>query len=333
MKKSSIIKYLFLLNVLLLGVFSLYARLVEKRSFMSWAIEQMFWISETKDYLKEKSIEVLNATLKRSQRKSDIPCENPKKYVGQSVLEKKVDGMQVFVWNDKQDRNQKVIFYLYGGAYVNQPTSFHFSMVAYMAKKLKAKVVFPIYHKTPKYNYADNLPKLEKIYREVLEQTASSKNVSFIGDSSGGGLTLSFAMYVRDQDLDQPKDIVLLSPWLDVNTDHPDIVHFEDEDPMLSAWGLKQRGYAWAGKNEADMKNPYVSPLFGDLKGLGKISIFVGTREIFLPDIEKLHQRLNEEKISHHYILEDKMNHAYVVYPIPEARKAQARIVSIIQEN
>ena len=42
---------------------------------------------------------------------------------------KDVDGMQVFVWNDKKDANQKVILFLHGGAYVLQPSMMHFNMV------------------------------------------------------------------------------------------------------------------------------------------------------------------------------------------------------------
>ena len=49
---------------------------------------------------------------------NDVPIANPKKYIKVDVQEKDVHGMQVFVWNDKKDANQKVILFLHGGAYV-----------------------------------------------------------------------------------------------------------------------------------------------------------------------------------------------------------------------
>jgi acetyl esterase/lipase len=37
-----------------------------------------------------------------------------------------------------------------------------------------------------------------------------------MGDSSGGGMALALAQKARDAGLQQPRDLVLLSPWLDV---------------------------------------------------------------------------------------------------------------------
>lgn len=241
-----------------------------------------------------------------------------------------MDGMQVFVWNDKQDPNQKVLFYIHGGAYINQPTDFHYKAVDKMAQELDAKVVFPNYPKAPRYTYEDAFPKMEKLYRQMLDQTADSKNITLMGDSAGGGFSLGFAMYVRDHKLPQPKDIILLSPWMDLATDNPAIADYEAVDPILSAWGLDRMGELWSN-GRANMDNPYVSPIYGDFGGLGKLSIFVGTHEIFLPDNQKLHDLLTQQGIDHNYIQADKMNHVYVIFPIPEAKEAQEQMVEIIK--
>lgn len=240
--------------------------------------------------------------------------------------------MQVFIWNDKMDKNQKNIFYIHGGAYIHQPTSFHFKSISYIAEKTDAKVIFPIYPKAPRYNYKESFEKVEKLYRDILTQTSSSNNITIMGDSAGGGFSLGFSMYARDIGLPQPKNIILLSPWLDVNTDNPDIAKYESLDPMLSQFVLNTSGKVWAGGKE-NMNNPYVSPIFGDFNKLGKISIFVGTHEIFYPDNEKMHNLLEEQSIEHNYYVGDKMNHVYVVFPIPEAKEAQDKIIEIINQK
>ncbi len=68
------------------------------------------------------------------------------------------------------------------------------------------------------------------------------------------------------------------------------------------------------------MKQPLVSPLFGDLSGLGRISIYIGTHDILYPDNRLLHEKLLKEGIEHRYTEREKMNHVYVGLPIKEAK-------------
>lgn len=325
-------KWFILLLVLFLvgsGLFA-YTHLVEGRSLRSWLIEKVSWIGGVKQDQKNQEEAAIKAQEAGPGKDGFIP--SPQGFIQAEVSETEIDGMQVFSWNDKKDRKQRVILYLHGGAYVKQPSNHHFETAAAIADKLDARVIFPIYPKAPKHSYQETYQKLDLLYRQLLDNVASSQQISFIGDSAGGGLALGFAMYARDQKLDQPKDIILLSPWLDVKTDNPDIADYEKLDPMLSAKGLRRRGLEWAG-SQADLTNPYVSPAFGQLEGLGKISLFVGTHEIFYPDIRDLHQRLEKENIPHNYTVADKMNHIYVIYPIPEAEEAQQEIVDIIRDK
>lgn len=80
-----------------------------------------------------------------------------------------------------------------------------------------------------------------------------------MGDSAGGGLALGLAHALHNESVPQPKQLVLLSPWLDVTMSHPEIPKYEDADPILSSWGLKRVGELWA--YSADNTNHiYVSP-------------------------------------------------------------------------
>lgn len=282
--------------------------------------------------MKEKWETEFDEQLKACEELSARPYENPQKLLGQAVAESSIEGMQVFKWNDKQDKKQRIILYFHGGAYASQPNPNHFRALAYLTEQLDAKVLLPIYPKVPRFSYKDTYPKLDKLYRSILEKTASNQNISFIGDSSGGGLALGFAMYLRDSNLPQPKDIIMLSPWLDVNTNNREIANYEAVDPILSPRALNKLGTLWAGSAE-DTKNPYVSPIFGDFSGLGKCSIFVGTHEIFLPDNEKLHEILTAKGLEHNYFVAEKMQHVYVIKPIPEGEAALQTIVEIIEKD
>ena len=295
-----------------------YVRKVERRSFSSHLIERLlFLFVKPLTYSKDEPAK-FEQEFNKMAKGNDVPIANPKKYIKVDVQEKDVDGMQVFVWNEKKDTNQKVIFFTHGGAYVQQPTRMHFTLVNKIAQAIDAKVVFPIYPKTPKHQYRETYEKLEKLYRRILEENTNPNSIIFMGDSAGGGLSLGFAIYLKELSLPQPKEIVLFSPWVDIATDNPEIALVEPFDPFLKQSGIQEVAKFWAGE---ELKQPLVSPLFGDLSGLGRISIYIGTHDIFYPDNRLLHEKLLKEGITHRYIEREKMNHVYVLLPIKEARE------------
>jgi len=44
-----------------------------------------------------------------------------------------------------------------------------------------------------------------------------------MGDSAGGGFALALAQKLKNESIDQPAQIILLSPWLDITLTNPDI--------------------------------------------------------------------------------------------------------------
>lgn len=69
--------------------------------------------------------------------------------------------------------------------------------------------------------------------------------------------------------------------------------------------------------------------MFGDLKGLSHVTVTVGTRELFNPDIIKLYGRLDQSETNELIIGQD-MIHVYPLIPMPEAKEADEKIISAI---
>ena len=100
--------------------------------------------------------------------------------------------------------------------------------------------------------------------------------------SAGGGLTLAALLYLRDKHIPLPKCAIALSPWTDHTLSGNSYLGNKDVDPMLVAEGFPVWSKHYTG--EEDAKNPYISPLFGDLHGLPPIYIQVGEDEMLLDD-------------------------------------------------
>lgn len=299
----------------------------QKRSLSSWFIEKLF---DYRKYKLAKKPDDYQGIETQRQRKVPYHLENPQAFIGYETKEEIIDDMQVFIVNDQGDANQEVIYYLYGSVYLRRPEKLHFKTLKYLIQLTNAKVVFPNFHKAPNATYKEVYPKLVEAYMRFCLPNGAER-VNFVGDSSGGGMALALAQYLRDHLAGpQPKQVIMLSPWLDVSFANQDYKKWESVEAYLDARRLRDIGELWAGSKE-EMQSPYVSPLYGNYQGLPKMTTFVGTKEIFYPDILTLHDRLSEANVANELIIAPQMIHAYAIFPIREAQKAQKRMAELIK--
>jgi acetyl esterase/lipase len=73
-----------------------------------------------------------------------------------------------------------------------------------------------------------------------------------------------------------------------------------------------------------------VSPLFGDLTGIGRITLFSGTHDITNADAHALARRARAAQ--HPFDLHERPNllHVYPLLPIPEGAEARRLIARIV---
>ena len=110
---------------------------------------------------------------------------------------------------------------------------------------------------------------------------------------------------------------------------NPEAADYESVDPMLSAYGLVEMGKCWAG--DLDLHDYKVSPIFGDISCLQNVYLFVGTREIFYPDVTDFYGMLQKLNINTDLVVGEGLNHVYPLYPIPEADDAFDQVCEIIR--
>src|SRR5699024_8454420 len=207
-------------------------------------------------------------------------------------------------------------------------TLFPYTTLFRSQKETGARIIVPIYPKAPNYTYKDSFKQVLPLYQEVIQQTDPA-SVYLMGDSAGGGFSLALAQLLLEKDLPQPRHIILLSPWLDIALDNPEInATLEKIDPMIGIYGAIELGKLYAG--DTDRTYYLLSPIYGEIKGLAEITLFVGTRELILPDARKFRAIAKEQDVEIQYHEYSGMNHVFPVFPIPEAKKARKVIVEMI---
>ena len=253
----------------------------------------------------------------------DETYEIPKGVYRTKVESKDLFGCQMVAFNETEDAEYLVI-YLHGGIYVNEIRLPHIFFCDKLAKKINACIFAPIYPLAPNHTYDETYEIVENLYRHLLDM---DKPIIIMGDSAGGGLSAAFCEYLAVKNLPQPKNLILISPWLDISmSGNYDEVEF---DPMLGVDGIREMGKAWAG--DLDTKDYRVSPLFGEVSKLPKTTLFTGTHEIFYVDIINFYEKLKENGVDTELNVGEGMTHVYAIYPlVPESKEAFKHIVEVI---
>ena len=238
------------------------------------------------------------------------------------------DGMSVYSYNGRINDNNKILLYVHGGAYIENAIYFQLKSVMRIAEKTNSVLVFPVYPLAPKNNYKKTYELMEKLYSDLIK---NNKTINMIGDSAGGGFILSFSMYLRDKNIIQPKNIIMLSPWLDISLSNPEMKEYEKKDIILSIEGSRYAGELWRG--DLPSNSFLVSPLYGNYENLGKMTIIVGGNEILKPDIDVFKEKLDKQKIEYNYFEYYKQCHNFAIYSTKEAKDVAKDIISIINNE
>jgi len=99
-------------------------------------------------------------------------------------------------------------------------------------------------------------------------------------------------------------------------------------DCMLNINGLKKCGELWA--KGTDVKDPLVSPLYGDVEGLPPISVFASTHDILEPDMRKFRGKCDAKGIAVNYFNYPKMAHNWIIFGLSGSNKALKQIKELL---
>lgn len=237
------------------------------------------------------------------------------------------NGRNVFVLSPKSGKATQHILYLHGGAYVQNFVKQHWKFLSNLVASTDSVITAPDYPLAPKHTFIDAFQMVITVYREMAPNVGSH-NIVIMGDSAGGGFSLSLCQRLKDENLPQPRRIILLSPWLDLTLSNPDVRSIDSRDPFLGISGLRKAARAYAGGY--DLNDYRLSPINGSLEGLAPISIFIGSNDILVADARKLRMIAKQRGIEIDYHEYSGMVHVWMLLYFPESRHAQEKIEQLI---
>jgi acetyl esterase/lipase len=148
------------------------------------------------------------------------------------------------------------------------------------------------YRMPPDFPFPAGLDDCVAAYREIIK-TYDPKKVAISGASAGGNLTGAVVLKIRDLGLPLPGAVGMMTPVTDLTSSGDTRQTNYGVDVVLN-WPPDEPNPSieiYAGGH--DLKDPYVSPLFGDLtKGFPPTFLQSGTRDVLLSDTVRMHRAL-----------------------------------------
>lgn len=232
----------------------------------------------------------------------------------------------------KDSEYEKIIIYVHGGAFITEALATHAIYCDNLAYLNNALVVAPNYPLAPQACYVEAYEMLDNLYAEVLKE---NKPIYIFGDSAGGGLALSYTLYLKENKKPLPKKVVVISPWVDLATNNPEIEGQIETDRMLHPYGLQAAGKWWAGDlpnnkvNKLNLNDYRVSPIYGNFKKFPETLVFSSTYEIFYPDLLKFVDKLKDSKVKTTFVELEGFMH---VAPIVKHFSEYSQLLNIVKD-
>lgn len=274
------------------------------------------------DYLRANRLNTEIATKKLKDETDKMHYDIPKDIKFPRPVKKRICGKMEIFESPGDGKSELILMYIHGGAYCYQFFPFHWKFLSYISERTGCAFTTPNYPLTPKYTWKESHSMVIDYYKEFIKNHDMSK-VIIGGDSAGGAYALTLLQQAKSLGLSLPAKMFLLSPYVDI-TGAVDT----DVDPILEYKGLLECGKAWA--NNLDLKDPKVSPFYGDMEGLPMTSLWVGTNEILYEEIIKTYEKMKDSGVEIKLHVGKDMVHTYPILPIKESDSAREEIAKFI---
>lgn len=176
-----------------------------------------------------------------------------------------------------------VVIYIHGGSFIFGSIASHAEMIARVAVATGARVLALEYRLAPEHPFPAGLDDVMSAYRWVLSQGVAADKVVFAGDSAGGNLSLTALLRAKADGVAMPAATVPICPWVDLARQGGTMASHRVYD-----WGVEADFPRWAETYAPgrDLRDPLVSPLFGDFSQTAPILVLHGECEMLHDQVE-----------------------------------------------
>lgn len=248
-----------------------------------------------------------------------------------------IAGVNAFIVSAKEipvQNAERLLLHLHGGGYVFNGGRTGLGEAVLMAFHGKFRVISVDYRMAPDFPYPAALDDAIAVYRELLK-TVKPGRMAIFGTSAGGGLAAATVLKLQELGMPLPGAVGLGTPWADLTRTSDSLFTNQYVDNSIVGYDGLIAGCAriYAGSN--DMKDKFISPVYGDYTKDFPPTIFItGTRDLFLSDTVRLERKLRVASVETRIQVFEGMSHAQYIsaFMAPESKEAFEEIAKFFDK-
>jgi monoterpene epsilon-lactone hydrolase len=274
-----------------------------------------------------------DATMDVTRGLYDEVCANFEVPADAEITEVSAGGVPALWVSAPGTGRANVVVMLHGGGYCMGNAHGYREWAYRVSKAADCRVLVVDYRLAPEHQFPAQLDDAVAAYRYARQQDGV-RQVAFVGDSAGGGLTMSALLQLRDS-ADDPAAApsVLLSPLVDLACEGASATERAHLDPLPVAALVPAMGGAYLGG--ADPKaTPLASPMYAELHGLPELLVLVGTDEGLYDDSTRLVEKITASGGTAELQVGEGLVHIWPIFNfLPEAHTATERIGEFLRKG
>ncbi|MER6950698.1 alpha/beta hydrolase [Nonomuraea sp. NPDC000554] len=251
---------------------------------------------------------------------------------GDNVQEIDLGGFPVYVVTpeDVSPDDRRVYLDIHGGSWTLGGGQMCRAIAVVTATLVGARVWSVDYRMPPDHRFPVALDDCLAAYRALLQEHRPEE-IIIGGVSSGGNLAAALILRARDEGLPLPAAVVLNTPATDLTMTGDTYQTNLGLDIVLTAT-LRPAILLYAGGH--DLRDAYLSPLFGDLgKGFPPTILLSGTRDLLLSDTIRMHRALHTAGVPAELHVFEAAGHGMFLGQAPEDREHAREIRRFVDEH
>ncbi len=216
--------------------------------------------------------------------------------------EKNFGGVSCDVISPEVMASNRLIIYVHGGGFVAGSRNSWRSFCASFAAESSTQLILPEYRLSPQFPYPAALEDLQmvfgKIHERILTSSQETPHIILAADGSGASIALALVQNLKEELRLVIRNIILISPWLDMNPNSEFLADKKLTDGILSADAITSCARLYT--SEENLKNPHVSPLYiarNELEDFPSVYIQCGGDEPTLAGVQHFQKKLEENGV------------------------------------
>jgi monoterpene epsilon-lactone hydrolase len=248
----------------------------------------------------------------------------------------RITGVPVFIVTPGSmpgENHGRLLLHLHGGGYVLYPGEAGAGEAMLMAGYGRFKVISVDYRMAPDFPHPAPLQDAVAVWRALIADH-DPRRMAVFGSSAGGGLTLALVLHAKAEGLPLPAAIAPGSPWADLTGEGDSVMANAFVDNVLVANSGWVGAAAALHANGRDLRDPLLSPIYGNFSGFPPAILTSGTRDLFLSNTVRTHRKLRQAGVEAVLQVFEGQSHTQFLDPfLPETEEAFGEITRFLDKH